>query len=73
MTGFLWVYNSVYTYFLKSGRIYTKLITVAGCGERRKKEERRGLGLVEISQRELGSIWHAVFYLFFLFKENIHM
>ena len=50
---FLWVYNSAYTYFLKYGRIHTKLITVVNCGERRKEGERKGLGLVEISQREL--------------------
>lgn len=51
-TEFLWVYNSVYTYFLKFERIHIKLITVINCGERKKEEVRRGLSLVEISQRE---------------------
>lgn len=63
---------ALYTYFLKSERIYTQLITGANGGEKSKEAERKDLGFIEISQGDLGSILHALIYFLF-YGKYIHV
>lgn len=45
---FLCMYNFVYMHFLKSGRIHSKFITVAHCGEKGEGKEDEGDGALAL-------------------------